>query len=57
MYKLTKRIIHPFFRAVDLDSLNPDLAFQVNPEPDPNPNRILSFNDQKLKEQKIQLKI
>jgi hypothetical protein len=48
------------------DSLNPDTysdvypdpAFQVNPDPDtdPNPIRIQGFDDQKFKK-KIQLKI
>jgi hypothetical protein len=54
MYKLTKKIDHPFFKAVDPDSLNP--AFQVNLKPDPDPTRIKGFNDQKLKK-KIQLKL
>jgi hypothetical protein len=47
MYKLTKKIDHPFFKAVDPDSLNP--TFQVNLKPDPDPIRIQGFNDQKLK--------
>ncbi len=42
------------YRAVDPDSLNPDPAFQVNPDPDPI--RIQGSDDQKLKK-KIQLEI
>jgi hypothetical protein len=38
-------------RAVDPDLLNPDPAFQVNPDPDTDtdPIRIKVFDDQKLK--------
>ncbi len=36
-------------KAVDLD---PDPAFQVNPDPDTGPVRIQSFDDQKLKKDK-----
>jgi hypothetical protein len=35
---------------VDPDSLNPDTAFQVNPDPDTG--RIQGFDDQKLKKKK-----
>ncbi len=45
-----------YSRVVDPESFNPDPAFQVNRDTDPDPIRIQGFNDKKLKK-KIQLKI
>jgi hypothetical protein len=36
-----------YTRVLDMDSLNPDPAFQMNPDPDPI--RIQGFDNQKLK--------
>jgi hypothetical protein len=46
-----KDALLPFNKAVDPDSLNPDPAFQVNPDPatDQDLIRIQGFDDQKLK--------
>jgi hypothetical protein len=37
--------------------MDPDPAFQLNPDPDTDPIRIQGFDDQKLKKKKIQMKI